>query len=65
MDRNLRIRPKVAPDNTISIYPIKESWNREEVIELIKKFNNDLEYSGRWETMSIKFNIENWIKENL
>lgn len=28
---------KVAPDNTISIYPIKESWNREEVIELCKK----------------------------
>lgn len=50
---------KIAPDNTININPIKNSWNREEVIELIKDFNS--------ETVEQRGNkcLNNWIKENL
>lgn len=37
-------QPKVAPDNTITIRSAKDSWTREEVIELCKKaFNNGWE----------------------
>lgn len=49
---------KVAPDNTITIKPIKESWNREEVVKLIKEFHNCIcDHPAR--------SVNNWIKENL
>lgn len=52
---------KVSPDNTITIKPIKDSWNREEVIDLIQKFwlsyeKNELEYID---------NKDKWIEQNL
>lgn len=49
---------KVNPDNTINIKPIKNSWSREEVIEVINKFsyeNCDDAYR----------NNDKWIEENL
>lgn len=57
-------KPKVNPkDNTVTIKKVKNSWNREEVINLI----DDL-----WDTVHgrIDFNIsqevlDNWIKQNL
>lgn len=45
---------KVAPDNTITIKPIKDSWNREEVVELFEKYID----AG-------KPILYPWIKENL
>lgn len=50
----LKVNPK---DNTISIRKVKNSWNREEVIELIEKFcfeNCDTDYDN-----------EKWIEDNL
>ena len=37
--KHLKINHK---DNTITIHPVKDSWNREEVISLIKEFRNGL-----------------------
>lgn len=49
---------KVAPDNTITIKSIKDSWNREEVVKLIKEFHNCIcDHPAR--------SVNNWIKENL
>ena len=39
LDYRLKINPK---DNTITIKPIKDSWNREEVVSLIKDYRNQL-----------------------
>lgn len=53
---------KVAPDNTITIKPFKDSWSREEVILLLDKFVQDLNQRKSGHTIEFK---ENWIKENL
>lgn len=54
--QRLKINPK---DNTITIKEVKDSWNREEVIQLIKKFNKDC--TGQpWYEFDDK-----WIEENL
>ncbi len=55
------IRLKVNPkDNTITIKPIKDSWNREEVIKLMNLSIEQGKYAfdqNNWE--------DKWIKENL
>ena len=52
----VKINPK---DNTITIRKLKDSWNREELINKLKKFNCSVEID-----MSLdKFN--KWIEENL
>lgn len=52
----LKINPK---DNTITIKKLKDSWNREEVIELIKRFNSESAGNVWFDT------DEEWIEENL
>ena len=56
-NEDLRINPK---DNTITIKKLKDSWNREEVIELMKKYCIDIH---RYTINSNDFN--KWIEENL
>lgn len=48
---------KVDSHNTITIHPIKDSWNKEEVIELCKLAALDSKYFIK--------NQEDWIKKNL
>ena len=55
-DEFLKINPK---DNTITIKKLKDSWNREEVVELLKLFENDIKKSINSDDSN------NWIKENL
>jgi hypothetical protein len=50
--------PKII-DNTVSIKPLKTSWNREEVQTLINSFA-DL-YNINW----LDYKTQIWIKENL
>ncbi len=65
---------KINPDNTINIKPIKDSWSREEVIELINKaikegfYLSDCDNNGEYDyrnnnTDLIEGCIENFIKE--
>lgn len=49
----LKINPK---DNTITIKKLKDSWSREEVRGLLIKFYNEFPE---------RYNLEQWIKENL
>lgn len=66
-----RFRPVINPkDNTINIKPIKDSWNREEVISnIIKhrndflKFKTDSHYNPN--DKEIKEWEDKWINENL
>lgn len=52
---------KINPDNTINTKLKKESWSREEVIGLIKKFTKDTTVSyDIWQE-----EFDKWIKENL
>ncbi len=55
----LRINPK---DNTITIKKLKDSWNREEVLNLLKKLNIENQYSPE---EFIEFSLDEWVKENL
>lgn len=52
----LKVNPK---DNTIIIKKLKDSWNREEIINKLKKFNCSVEIDMR----ENEFN--KWIEENL
>ena len=62
---NLNIETlKINSDNTINIKPIKDSWSREEVIELLNKFAYDVSGNGMLVTAQLKVN-EFWIEENL
>jgi hypothetical protein len=51
---------KVDSHNTITIHPIKDSWNREEVIALIRKYRSDDFVYGKEHKR-----FKEWIKENL
>lgn len=60
----LKINPK---DNTITIKKVKDSYSREEVIELLKLFNDDfgkLSLIGDFKHKDIP-KINKWIEENL
>ena len=54
-NNKIKVNPK---DNTIVIKKIKDSWNREEVIELIYKYCNEM-------TQCISEEDDKWIEENL
>jgi len=53
------LRLKVDSHNTITIHPIKDSWSRKEVIQLIRTFDM---FMGK--DIPTK-DFDNWIKENL
>lgn len=63
---NIQLYLKIAPDNTITIKAVKDSWNREEMIEFAKKAYDEgyengydgADYAGG------KYRNE-WIEENL
>ena len=60
--------PKINPkDNTITIKKVKDSWNREEVIELCKQAFIDGTYAGGFgpDEKTIDSETEKWIEENL
>ena len=50
---------KINPDNTIDINMPKDSWSREEVVELIQKYSKECTGWSWFET------DEKWIEENL
>lgn len=57
-----------SKDNTITIKKLKYSWTREEVINLIKSFEKDIENSMDSDDDGNTFNnidSNKWIKENL
>ena len=55
--------PKVNPkDNTITIRRVKDSWNREEVIELLQEMNSSV--PNLYSQMDDK-EFDEWIEENL
>lgn len=56
----LKINPK---DNTITIRKMKDSWSRQEVIELFKKFSGTNFEAGN--THFKRLHLEKWIEENL
>lgn len=56
------VQPKVNPiDNTITIKKLKNNWNREEVIELIKEWRR---ISGENRILT-KNTFDKWISDNL
>lgn len=65
---NYEYRLKIAPDNTITIKPMKENWNREEVKNLLKSISyftfEQTVYNGR-EYYIEHEKIDKWIEENL
>lgn len=60
---NLKL--KVAPDNTITIRPIKNSWNRKEVENLLDKYRCYIMLSDSTPNSLNKPNLNKWIEENL
>lgn len=62
---------KVDNHNTITIHPIKNSWSREEVVELVKKSYNKAFHetsegqNGEYFTTSPNSLDEEWIEKNL
>ena len=64
-----RLRPKINSHNEITIHPIKDSWTREEVIELLNAYGNHvaLEFSDCDCSYTEPFSMteDEWIKENL
>lgn len=53
-----------SKDNTITIKKLKDSWNREEVENLLYKITEDFSSSSRLTTY-FRSKTDNWIKENL
>lgn len=56
-----KIVPKVNPkDNTITIRKVKDTWTKDEVIDLIYKFRNNVSQS----LYLNKLTISNWLDDN-
>jgi len=53
---------KIAPDNTITIRSVKDSWNSEEVTTLIRRAFVEVE--GKY-IIDTPLKINKWIEENL
>lgn len=54
---------KVAPDNTVTIKAVKDSWNREEMIEFAKKAYDAGSFDNTNSMINLTF--DKWIEENL
>lgn len=54
-------RIKVKPDNTITIKKVKDSWSKEEIIELFHKYKIDHDGEGCY----YKDTLNRWIEQNL
>ena len=54
--------PKIDSDNTITIKKVKDSYSREEVINLLYKYNDGI--IDRYSQLTNK-DLNKWIKENL
>lgn len=58
--------PKInSKDNTITIKKLKDSWNREELIELLEKSYIQGRNDGHCTFRVEELGFNNWIKENL
>lgn len=56
----LKVNPK---DNTITIKPVKDSWNREEVVQLLR--NREDFFFDTYDNLEIDRSLNKWISENL
>ena len=59
---------KVSKDNTITIRKVKDSWNRDEVIELLKSRESHIDchtYSKQFIDKQDYRELDKWIQENL
>lgn len=59
---------KVAPDNTITIKKVKDSWSKQEVIDLLQKLKYSIVSKEVCECGELHFNtleMRKWIEENL
>lgn len=59
---DIKFELKTNPNNTINIKPIKDSWSREEVVELIFKAISDTNESNN---RNVSTHPKIWIEENL
>ena len=62
MIRQIPITPKVNSHNEITIHLIKDSWNKEEVIEVLSSMSS---YTHVHNRVVVGKELNNWIKENL
>lgn len=60
-------RTKVAPDNTITTYPVKDNWNKQEITNRLLKILNDAFYE-KYDHMNLREKanfVDKWIEQNL
>ena len=58
--------PKIDSDNTITIKKVKDSYSREEVIEILGKMRDYCKYGWKGDSLHrVFYDYNNWIKENL
>lgn len=56
-----KFKLKINPDNTINIKPVKDGWNREEVVNLIKLY----QFNSIGKDLLTNTFTDKWIEENL
>lgn len=61
IDYNLKTNSK---DNTITIKKVKDNWNREEIINFLNEYNNQIKRFGLLNENNYDY-LNQWIKENL
>ena len=63
---NMFINLKVDSNNTITIKKVKDSYSREEVIEILSKMRNYCKDGWKSDSLHrVFYDYNNWIKENL
>lgn len=62
---NLQLKPKINLDNTINIKSAKESWSREQVIQLLIDCCGEVSCEDGTLLGKEPIDLYKWIKENL
>ena len=56
----------INQDNTINIKPIKDNWNREEIVEFGEKIREYCKNGYKSDSLhKVFYEWDNWVKENL
>ena len=66
MEKDKNFRLKVDSNNTITIKKVKDSYSREELIEILGKMRNYCKDGWKSDSLHrVFYDYNNWIKENL
>lgn len=61
----ISIELKLRHDNTVIVSPVKDSWTREEVFELLDKYDREFKLDSHAYTKPVDYTVLDWFNRNI